>query len=281
LLKRKQIKTKVLFFCNKQLKGMGSQIFNYNGNSITFQLGNGDVMVNATEMAKPFGKRTADFLQNQQTKNYIREYSVTRKTVTGDLVNVIQGGNSQGTWMHEDLALEFSRWLSPSFSIWCNDRIKELLRHGMTATSQTVEQMLDNPDVLIQTLQKLKEERAEKDRLKLQNEQQREVLQLSAPKVEYYNEVLTSTSTYTTTLIAKELGYSATALNRMLHDLKVQYKQNDTWVLYFKYQNLGYTKTTTSTYTDSTGQTRTSMLTVWTEKGRKFIHDMLKLEKSA
>ena len=33
---------------------MGSQVFNYNGNNITFQIGNGDVMVNATEMAKPF-----------------------------------------------------------------------------------------------------------------------------------------------------------------------------------------------------------------------------------
>ena len=40
----------------------------------------------------------------------------------------------QGTWMHEDVALEFARWLSPEFAIWCNDRIKELLTMGMTAT---------------------------------------------------------------------------------------------------------------------------------------------------
>lgn len=260
---------------------MQNQIFIYNGNNITFQIGNGDVMVNATEMAKNFGKRPADFLQNQQTQNYIQEYTVTRKTVTADLVKVIQGGNNQGTWMHEDLALEFSRWLSPSFSIWCNDRIKELLKHGMTATPSTIEDLLNNPDTLIKTLEVLKSERAEKERLQIQNQKQHEALQLSAPKVEYYNEVLTSTSTYTTTLIAKELGISAMVLNRKLNDLRIQYKQNEVWVLYSKYHNQGYTKTTTSTYTDSQGVTKTAMLTVWTEKGRNFIHELLKEKQSA
>lgn len=260
---------------------MQNQIFIYNGNNITFQIGNGDVMVNATEMAKNFGKRPADFLQNQQTQNYIQEYTVTRKTVTADLVKVIQGGTNQGTWMHEDLALEFSRWLSPSFSIWCNDRIKELLKHGMTATPSTIEDLLNNPDTLIKTLEVLKRERAEKERLQIQNQKQHEALQLSAPKVEYYNEVLTSASTYTTTLIAKELGISAMVLNRKLNDLRIQYKQNEVWVLYSKYHNQGYTKTTTSTYTDSQGVTRTSMLTVWTEKGRNFIHELLKEKQSA
>ena len=47
---------------------------------------------------------------------------------SADLVTVIKGGNGeQGTWMHEDVALEFARWLSPKFAIWCNRRIKELL----------------------------------------------------------------------------------------------------------------------------------------------------------
>lgn len=37
--------------------------------------------------------------------------------------------------MHEDVALEFARWLSPKFAIWCNRRIKELL----TAAQQPAE----------------------------------------------------------------------------------------------------------------------------------------------
>jgi phage antirepressor YoqD-like protein len=260
---------------------MQNQIFNYNGNNITFQIGNGDVMVNATEMAKPFGKRPNDYLGLPSTKNLIE--AITRKNGIDDYqaVTTIRGGLNPSTFLHEDIALDFAQWLSVDFKLWCNDRIKELLKHGLTATPGTIEDLLNNPDTLIKTLEVLKSERAEKERLQIQNQKQREALQLSAPKIEYYNEVLTSTSTYTTTLIAKELGMSAMCLNRKLNDLKVQYKQNDTWVLYSKYHNLGYTKTTTATYTDSQGITKTSLLTVWTEKGRVFIHEMLKEKATA
>lgn len=51
--------------------------------------------------------------------------------------------------MHEDLALVFAQWLSPDFYLWCNDRIKELLQYGMTATQPTLEQMINNPDLVI------------------------------------------------------------------------------------------------------------------------------------
>lgn len=260
---------------------MQNQIFNYNGNNITFQIGNGDVMVNATEMSKPFSKSPSEYLRLPSTRKLIDAVMGKSRIDENQLVKTLRGGNIQGTWIHEDIALDFAQWLSVDFKLWCNDRIKELLKHGMTATPSTIEDLLNNPDTLIKTLEALKSERAEKERLQIQNQKQHEALQLSAPKVEYYNEVLTSTSTYTTTLIAKELGMSAMCLNRKLNDLRIQYKQNDVWVLYQKYQNKGYTKTTTSTYTDSQGVTRTSMLTVWTEKGRYMIHELLKEKQSA
>ena len=109
-----------------------NQIFQYNGSPISFQKGD-SVMVNATEMAKPFGKRPVDWLQNQQAKEFITALAEVRKSTSADLVKVTKGGynkKGQGTWMHEDVALEFARWLSPMFAIWCNDRIKELLTKG-------------------------------------------------------------------------------------------------------------------------------------------------------
>lgn len=101
-----------------------NQIFQYNGSPITFQKGD-SVMVNATEMAKSFGKSPKDFLKTEQTKAYIGTLSEVKKILSSDLVRVIYGDNG-GTWMHEDVAMEFARWLSPAFAIWCNDRIKEL-----------------------------------------------------------------------------------------------------------------------------------------------------------
>lgn len=85
------------------------------------------------------------------------------------LIQVVKGGNNeQGTWLHEDVALEFARWLSPSFAIWCNKRIKELLQYGMTATQPTLEQMINNPDLVISLATQLKSEREEKQRLALE-----------------------------------------------------------------------------------------------------------------
>ena len=88
-----------------------NQIFQYNGSPITFQKGD-SVMVNATEMAKPFGKRCNDFLSTKQTKELIRTVSAKTGISATGLVTVNQGGNNQGTWMHEDVALEFLSTLS-------------------------------------------------------------------------------------------------------------------------------------------------------------------------
>ena len=66
------------------------------------------VMVNATEMAKPFGKSCNDWLRTEQSKRVIAAISESKKCVSADLVKVTKGGNSeQGTWMQEDVALIF------------------------------------------------------------------------------------------------------------------------------------------------------------------------------
>lgn len=250
---------------------MKLQEFNYNGNPVTFQLGNGDVMVNATQMAKPFSKRTSKYLELPSTKEFLSKLSAVRKSD-----RLIKSVNGVGTWMHEDVAIDFAQWLSVEFRIWCNDRIKELLKHGITATPQKIEDMLSDPNNWIKTLQALQTERIERERYQAKSQLQEEQLQIQAPKVIYFNNVLQSKSTYTTNQIAKEFGMSARRLNKLLHDLKIQYKQNDTWLLYHKYQNKDYTKTKTHHYYDSNVEPKTSMLTVWTESGRLFIHDLLK-----
>ena len=151
---------KIVMFDNSQ-----NQIFQYNGSPITFQKGD-SVMINATEMAKPFGKLAKDWLSNKSTKEFLSTLSAVRTIPLTGLVEIKQGGNSeQGTWMYEDVALEFARWLSPAFAIWCNDRIKELLQYGMTATQPTLEQMINNPDLVISLATQLKNEREEKARL--------------------------------------------------------------------------------------------------------------------
>lgn len=107
----------------------------------------------------------------------------------------------------------------------------------------------------------------EKERLALENKQleadnqhkqatiesQATELEKQAPKVAYVDNVLQSVNTYNTNLIAKELGMSAETLNKKLQEIGVQYRQGGVWVLTHKYQNKGYTKTRTHTFTRSDG----------------------------
>lgn len=162
---------------------MENKIYNYNGTDITFLSGNGDVMVNATEMAKPFGKQPSDWTKTKSSQEFIDSLSAVRNILRTDLMRVIQGGSMQGTWMHEDVAMEFARWLSPTFAIWCNDRIKELLKYGMTATQPTLEAIVNNPDLVIGLAQKLKEEREHKAKLQAENDKLR-------PKAELMDKVM-------------------------------------------------------------------------------------------
>lgn len=247
-----------------------NQIFQYNGSPITFQKGD-NVMVNATQMAKSFGKEPKFWLMNQSTTDYLNELSKVRNLTLTDLVQVTKGGNNPGTWMHEDVALEFARWLSPAFAIWCNDRIKELLQYGMTAMQPTLEQMINNPDLVISLATQLKNEREEKQRLEQQNALQEEQLLQASPKVSYYDNHLQSVNTQTSTQVAKQIGMDAEKLHKKLKEIGVIYRQSGQWLLHTPYSTWGLHSTRTQTYTRSDGSIGTNVYTVWTTKGVRFI----------
>lgn len=95
------------------------------------------------------------------------------------------------------------------------------------------------------------------------------------PKLSYLDQILHSKDAVTVTQIAKDYGLSGTALNQILHEERVQYKQNDQWLLYAKHQDKGYTKSRTLDILHNSGERTVKMNTRWTQKGRLFIHELL------
>ena len=121
---------------------------------------------------------------------------------------------------------------------------------------------------------KIEQVQRENKRLNADNEQKEGEINILRPDAEYTRKTLTSVSTWNTNIIAKEMGMSAVTLNKKLQKLGVQYKQHDVWVISARYEGKGYVKTQTYTYMKSGGETGTRLQMEWTERGRRFLHEL-------
>ena len=110
------------------------------------------------------------------------------------------------------------------------------------------------------------------EKLELENKQKQEVIEYQKPKVEYTDNVLKSDTLINISQIAKDFNLSGTRLNKILCENKIQYKQGKQYNLYQKYIDMDLAKS--YTYLDTKGNSH--MCLKWTEKGRKFIYELLK-----
>ncbi|WP_422404226.1 phage antirepressor KilAC domain-containing protein [Mammaliicoccus sp. JADD-157] len=121
-------------------------------------------------------------------------------------------------------------------------------------------------------------EQKEKQQLELENNMHKQKIAEYEPKASYLDSILQNKSLVTIGQIAKDYGMSTQALNKLLHDLKVQYKQSGQWLLYSNHHAKGFTHSSTTEIEHKDGSTSVRMNTKWTQKGRLFIYDLLKDE---
>jgi len=167
-------------------------------------------------------------------------------------------------------AKPFKKWIT-------SEVLPSIRKSGGYMTSipeETPEETMARALMIAQnTIERTKQEN---ERLRMQSQLQADELHKVAPKAKYYDTVLQSTETYATTRIAMEIGMSAIALNNKLRSMRVQRRVDGQWVLYAEHAGKGYVKPHTFTYTKPNGETGTNTQTVWTEKGRQFIHSLFK-----
>lgn len=163
-------------------------------------------------------------------------------------------------------AKKFKRWVT-------SEVLPAIRKHGLYA----VDEVLANPDMLIQALMELKQERENNKALQqlvaVQNQQITEM----KPKASYYDVVLNCKDLVAISVIAKDYGWTANHMNQYLHEKGVQFRQGKKiWLLYQKYAEMGYTSTKTHSYSGSDGTPHSRPHTYWTQKGRLFIYGLLK-----
>lgn len=159
-------------------------------------------------------------------------------------------------------AKKFKRWVT-------NEVLPSIRKHGAYLTDEKIEEALLNPDTIISLATQLKNEREGR----LIAEQQVKEFQ---PKVSYYDKVLSNDALMTISLIAKDYGMSGAGMNKLLHELGVQYRQGGTWLLYAKYQRTGWTHSETKMVPRKDGTEKAVLNTKWTQKGRLGLYALLK-----
>lgn len=195
------------------------------------------------------------------------------------------GGVQHALFVNEDglydVILDSRKPEAKAFRKWVTSEVLPSIRKtgGYIASTQD-----DSPELIM--ARALQVAQATIDRHKHQLEQANERIALQstqlkqqAPKVKYVDEVLQSTNTYTSTQMSKELGMKdADRLHKALREKGVMFKQSGQWMLTAKYCGHDYTKTRTHQFTRSDGSTGTNAITVWTEKGRAFLHNILNIQ---
>lgn len=167
-----------------------------------------------------------------------------------DLYRLIVGSNLPA-------AERFEKWVF-------EEVLPSIRRHGVYATPQAVEDMLNDPDTMIRTLQAFKSER-----------EQRAIAEARAEKAEPKALLWDKTSVHggeqTPCQLGKELGIGIQTFNKMLHTIGFQYSRGGSWLPMQDHINAGRARLIRKTFAKPDGSEECYFSVYITPKGRKYL----------
>ena len=220
----------------------------------------------------------ADWLHNTNVSNMV-------KKVDEDEVTKFNLGSRQGEtlFLTENGLYEILMLSRKKEAKQFKKGVKAILHEirtkgGYIATNEndSDEDIMARAYVIAQRTLARREERIKQ--LETQTEQQAETINLqkkeltvAAPKAEYYDNTLASTTCITTTQVADDLHITARSLNAKLKELGIIYSQSGQWHLKMPYKGWKLAGTRTYNYQSSNGEISTSTTLVWNQRGKRFI----------
>ena len=168
------------------------------------------------------------------------------------------------------------------FQDWvCEEVLPAIRKDGAYLSEKALQRAVTDPEFFIglaNAIRKEKEQRLEIESCcteqQLLIDRQKETIEELGKRSAYAETVLQNKDLVDITQIAQDYGLSGRRLNAILHEKRVQYKSGKQWILYAPYKGNGYVGSETSQLENG----KTVMRTRWTQKGRLFIHDLLKAD---
>lgn len=247
------------------------QNFNFNNLPVRTVLINDEPWFVGKDVAIAIGyKNFRDALKSHVKDKYKRESRITTPSGMQTVTVISEPGLYQ-------LAGESKLPSAEPFQDWVYEEVLPTIRkHGAYMTNEVIEKTLTSPDFIIQLATKLKDEQEARLELEKENSQLSLDLAEATEKTRYLDLILDSPDELIVKQIAQDYGISAVKFNQILNKLRIQYKQNNQWILYSKFQGKGYIKSRTFNYIGSDKKQHTRINTCWTQKGREFLYRKLK-----
>lgn len=179
----------------------------------------------------------------------------------------------------------FCTMAQPGFYLWCNDRIKELLRFGLTATEEMLIKAATDPGFVLAMMTQIKESHEKTRQLEEHNRLLEQQAEQNATKVQFYDKLQEirqkdeAGRIYNVSKIARELGMSPAGLNKLLIRKGVAIKIDGSWYISDRYKDSGYAverKTLSQRLNEDDEMVPTEITYLaWTSKGRDFIYSLI------
>lgn len=251
------------------------QLFNFEGKKVRTLKVNDEPYFVGKDVATILGYSDT----NQAIRNHVDDEDKLTRKFNGS------GQNRSMTIINESglysLILSSKMPNAKRFKRWVTSEVLPAIRkHGAYMTDEKAFDVVNNKNGLADLLQQAADQLKQKDirieEVEKENKSLTIQLEESNKKANYLDLILGDPTPILITQIANDYGYSAVSFNKLLNKLRIQRRVNGQWILYRTYMGKGYTTTKNADYTDRHGNLKTKIYTVWTQKGRRFIYDILK-----
>lgn len=205
-------------------------VFKFDRNEVrTVQEESGEVHVVAKDVSEALGYSW----EGKKTVKHVPEewrgvYSVSTPSGVQEMITL----SEQGLYFFlarsdKPKAIPFQKWIA-------GDVLPSIRKHGAYMTPQTIEDMLTNPDMIIQLATKLKEEQQARKNLEAEK-------QVMLPKVEAYETLMTGVNTLSIGDLAKAITHTpAIGRGNMFKFLKSARVLMDNTLPFQTYRDRGY-----------------------------------------